>query len=74
MVTLQFAQAVRRCCRDDLTVTQIAERLHGDEAAVMATLRMLGLPLSGEHEAPPERPSVDVKGMKWQDYYGPDRR
>ena len=70
MVHLHFAESVRRLARDDLTVAPIAERLYCDEAAVMAALRMLGLPLPGEHDMAQERPcdaeTMDRMPKKWQ--------
>jgi hypothetical protein len=54
MVDLHFAQSVRHLAREDLNVTQIAERLHCDEAIVVAAIHMLGLPRPGEHHATPE--------------------
>ncbi len=59
MVDLHFAQPVRRLARDDLSVPQIARRLHCDEAAVTTALCMPGIPVLGAHFDALEPPKVD---------------
>ena len=78
MIDSRFAFRVQHFAREELTVAQIADRMHCDEAAVMAALRMLCLPLPGEHNVRRGRPrdaeTMDRMPKKWQDHYGPDRQ
>lgn len=70
----RFALAVQRLARQDLKVSVIATELHCAEADVMEALRMLCLPLPGEHHTPTAPPSdaelMDRVPKKWQDHYG----
>ena len=47
-VTIQLVNDVSRLCRRNLTVEQIAGRLGLPETAIMETLAILGVPLTGE--------------------------
>jgi len=75
MVDTPFAFAVKKLARDDLKVAQIAARLGRTEAEVMEALRMLALPLPGEHhdvrqDNPRDAEIMDRMPKKWQDHYG----
>lgn len=77
MVDSRFAMRVRRLAREDLTVAEIAVRMHCEEAEVMAAVCMLRLPLPGEHhdvrqEQPRDAEIMDRIPKKWQDHYGRD--
>ena len=74
VVTLQFANQVRRLARQNLTVRQIAHRLGLPEQAIMDALFMPGMPLPDEvvEQRPTpteeERAAIHAKlPKKWQD-------
>jgi len=62
LVTLQLANEVRRLGRAGMNVGEIAVTLGRSEADIMETLRMLGVPLPGEHRtSDPPDPSDDER-------------
>jgi hypothetical protein len=76
-VTIQLANDVRRLGREGMAVHQIAQTLGRPEADIMEALRMLGLPLPGEHEigrrttSDQERAAVhEMMPKRWQDRRG----
>ena len=78
LATLQLANEVRRLGRAGMNVGEIAATLGRSEADIMETLRMLGVPLPGEHRTsdPPNPPDAARDALrekmpkKWQDQRG----